>query len=225
MPTLVAEPFAEVEPQIPPKPKLRGWLHAVAVPLVLAASIVDLTLAKDPGAKAAMAIYLVTSCFLFGNSAVYHLGHWSEKVTAVLRRVDHSNIYLFIAGTYTPLSVGLLSGTSRVVLLSVIWGVAAAGVVFRVFWLSAPRWLYVALYVFMGWAALWWLPEFWANGGPAVVWLIIAGGIVYSLGAFVYAKRWPDPSPRWFGFHEVFHTCTVLAAACHLVASALAVLR
>ncbi|MDR3069769.1 MAG: hemolysin III family protein [Propionibacteriaceae bacterium] len=206
------------------KPKMRGVLHAATVPLVVTASIVVLVLAPTGQDKAAMAIYLAASICLFGNSATYHLGRWSEKVVAVLRRLDHSNIYLFIAGTYTPLSVALLDGTSRVVILSVIWGIAAAGVLFRIFWLAAPRWLYTAMYLFMGWAAVWWLPEFWVSGGPTIVLLVAAGGVIYSIGAVVYAKCWPDPSPKWFGFHEIFHTCTVLAAACHFVAIALAIL-
>jgi hemolysin III len=188
----------------------------------LAANIVFLVLVKGTAAHAAMAVYLVASLLLFGNSATYHIGHWSPRVHAVLRRIDHSNIYLFIAGTYTPLAVFLLDGSSRAVLLVVVWAAAVVGVVFRVLWLGAPRWLYVCLYIAMGWAALWWLPQFWTTGGPAVVWLIIAGGLVYSVGALIYAGRWPNPAPRWFGFHEIFHVCTVLAAACHFTAIALA---
>ena len=208
-----------------PKPRLRGWLHAATTPLVLAASIVVLTLADGPGAKAAMAVYLATSLILFGTSAAYHIGHWSPHVTAVLRRIDHSNIFLFIAGTYTPLSVLLLTGASRVALLSVIWSAAVAGCCFRILWLGAPRWLYVCLYIVMGWTAIWWMPQLWASGGPAVVGLVLAGGVAYSLGALVYARRWPNPIPRWYGFHEVFHSATILAAACHFTAIALAIVR
>ncbi|MDR1767736.1 MAG: hemolysin III family protein [Propionibacteriaceae bacterium] len=207
----------------PPKPRLRGWLHAAAAPLIVAASIVFLVLARGWEGKLAMAVYLATSLILFGNSATYHIGRWGPKVKAVLRRFDHSNIYLFIAGTYTPLATFLTTGLSRVVLLAVIWSAAGLGVLFRILWLGAPRWLYTCLYVLMGWAAVWWLPQFWASGGPAVVWLILAGGLVYSGGAVVYALKAPNPLPKWFGFHEIFHTCTVVAAACHFVAIALAV--
>jgi hemolysin III len=207
------------------KPRLRGWLHAGAAPLVLAASIVFLVLADGAAAKTAMAVYLATSLLLFGNSATYHIGRWSPRVDAVLRRIDHSNIYLFIAGTYTPLAVLLLTGTSRAVLLGLIWGCAAAGCLFRICWLGAPRWLYTVLYIAMGWTAIWWLPELWRAGGPAVVWLLLAGGLVYSFGAVVYARRRPNPAPRWYGFHELFHTCTILACACHFTAIALAVCR
>ncbi|MDR1851059.1 MAG: hemolysin III family protein [Propionibacteriaceae bacterium] len=202
---------------------MRGWLHAMTVPLILAASIVFLVLANGWEAKLAMAVYLATSLFLFANSATYHLFNWRPKIKEIFRKIDHSNIFLFIAGTYTPLSTILLRGTDRIVILTLVWVIAAAGVIFQVAWVTAPRWLIAIVYVAMGWVAIWWLPEFWASGGPAIVWLVLGGGIVYSIGAFVYAKKWPNPSPEWFGYHEVFHLCTVLAAAAHFVAIALAV--
>ena len=215
----------EAAPPDPPKPKLRGWLHAGTVPLLGAGIITLICVAPGAGAKAALAIYLACAMMLFGNSATYHIGNWRPTTQAVLRRIDHSNIYLFVAGTYTPLSVMILQGTSRIVILSLIWGLAAAGVLFRVLWLSAPRRLYTIMYVIMGWAAVWWMPEFVRNGGAAIVVLILVGGVAYSVGALVYSRKWPNPSPRWFGFHEVFHTCTVVAAACHWVAVLLAVLH
>jgi hemolysin III len=193
------------------------------VPLLAAGIIVLIAVAPGAGPKTSLAIYLACAMMLFGNSATYHIGNWSPTVKAVLRRIDHSNIYLFVAGTYTPLAVILLSGTSQIVLLSLIWGLALAGVLFRTLWLSAPRRLYTAMYVVMGWTALWWLPQFARAGGVAIVVLIIVGGVIYSLGAGVYSRKWPDPCPKWFGFHEVFHSCTVLAAACHWTAVLLAV--
>jgi hemolysin III len=204
---------------------MRGWLHAITTPLLLTGGIILIVLAPTIVGKISIAIYLASAMLLFAHSAVYHLGHWSAKVGAVLRRIDHSNINLFIAGTYTPLAALLLTGTSRIVLLSIIWGAALLGVVFRVCWLGAPRWLYVGLYILLGWAAVGWLPQFAHSGGPAVVILIVAGGIIYSLGAVVYALKKPDPSPRWFGFHEIFHSCTVIAAFCHFAAIAIAVAR
>ena len=200
------------------KPKLRGWLHTGMTPLVFLAGLVLLVATPTVGGRAAVAVYLLSSLMLFGNSAVYHRGRWTDSVTALLRRIDHANIFIFIAGTYTPLSVQLLEGRSRVILLTLIWTAAAAGVLFRVLWMSAPRWLYTALYILMGWAALGWLPQFWANGGPLVVALVVLGGLIYSLGALVYARKRPNPSPRWFGFHEIFHAATVLAALCHFAA-------
>ena len=142
---------------------------------------------------------------------------------AVFRRLDHSNIFVFIAGTYTPLTLTLLDSGSRWVLLGLIWGIAAFGIVFRICWAGAPRWLYTLLYVAMGWVALGWLGEFWTAGGPAVVLLMCAGGLVYSLGALAYGTRRPRLNPRLFGFHEVFHACTIAAAICHGVAIGLAV--
>ena len=119
--------------------------------------------------------------------------------------------------------IGEYSYKAFIALLVLIWSVALLGVLFRTLWLGAPRWLYTLLYVAMGWAAVGWLGEFWSSGGPAVVALIAAGGIVYSLGAVAYATKRPNPSPRWFGFHEIFHTATIIAALCHLAAIALAV--
>ena len=216
----VSDSLVEVLP-----PKLRGWLHAGTVPLLGAGIIVLICVTPGGGAKASLAIYLACAILLFVNSATYHIGRWGEITKAVLRRIDHSNIYLFVAGTYTPLSVLLLTGTPRIAVLSLIWGLAGAGVLFRVLWLSAPRRLYSLMYVVMGWAAMWWLPDFWKSGGPAIVILILGGGVVYSLGALIYSRKWPNPSQKWFGFHEVFHACTVIAAFAHWTAVLLAVIH
>lgn len=208
------------------KPRLRGWIHAVTAPLSLAACIVLTALAPTAGLAWASAAYLVCSLLLFANSGVYHIsnGHFPQAVTRILQRVDHANIYLLIAGTYTPLSVALLdAGTARLV-LGIVWGGAAAGIITTLAWPSAPRWLATLFYVILGWVAIWFLPSFWSAGGPAIVWLIIAGGVAYTVGAVVYARRWPNPAPRWFGFHEIFHVCTVIAWACQCTACFLAVL-
>ena len=204
------------------KPKLRGWLHAGMAPLATAGGIVLVALAPDGSARAAAAIYLAASLLLFGTSAVYHRFSWGPRGGAILRRMDHANIYLFIAATYTPIAVLLLSPRSAATLLTVAWSAAAVGLLFRLFWLSAPRWLYTALYLAMGWAALFWLPQILAAGGVAVFTLIIAGGLLYTAGAVVYARKSPDPSPRWFGYHEIFHACTILAFAAQFVAISLA---
>lgn len=206
------------------KPKLRGWLHLGAAPFALLGGLVLMIIGPTPGLRAAIAIYMLSSLALFGTSAVYHRGTWAPRAAAGLRRADHANIFIFIAGTYTPLTVALLTGTSRIVLLSVVWGVAALGMAFRMLWLSAPRWLYTVLYLLMGWVAVGWLAQFWTAGGPAVVILLVAGGLFYSLGAVAYALKRPNPIPNWFGFHEVFHLGTILAAGCHYAAILLAVL-
>lgn len=204
------------------KPKLRGWLHAGMAPLATAGGIVLVVLAPDAAARAAAAVYLAASLLLFGTSAIYHRFYWSPKGDAILRRMDHANIYIFIAGTYTPLAVLLLPARSAATLLTLVWSAAVAGLLFRLLWLSAPRWLYTALYIAMGWGALFWLPQFYTNGGVAVFTLILAGGLLYTGGAIVYARKRPDPSPTWFGYHEIFHACTILAFACHYIAISLA---
>lgn len=206
------------------KPRLRGWIHFAAAPLSLAASIVLLVLAPTPATKWASAIYLAASFILFGMSALYHLFYWSPRASALLRRMDHSNIFLLIAGTYTPITVALLQGSQRITLLAVVWSGAILGILINLLWPSAPRWLSTLIYVILGWTALWYLPTFWKVGSPAIVILLIAGGVLYTMGAVVYATKRPDPWPSWFGFHEIFHTFTVLAWACQCVAAYLAVL-
>lgn len=204
------------------KPAWRGWLHAGTFPVALLAGIALVALAPSLRARLAIAVFTVTAALLFGVSALYHRGRWSARTAAALRRLDHSNIFLLIAGTYTPFAVTLLDSRSAALLLGLVWGGAALGIAFRVLWLDAPRWLYVPVYLAMGWAAAFWLPAFGRTGGPAVVALIVIGGVLYVVGALVYAFRRPDPSPGLFGFHEIFHSCTVLAFAAHLVAIGLA---
>lgn len=204
------------------KPKLRGWIHAGTAPLALAAGIILIVLTPAPD-RWASAVFVASSLILFGTSAVYHRGTWSPRVGLTLRRLDHANIFLLIAGTYTPLAWMLLDRPTAQLLLAVIWGGAVAGILMRVFWLSAPRWLYVPLYVALGWVAVWFLPAFSAAAGPGLVWLIAAGGISYTLGAVVYGFKRPNPSPRWFGFHEIFHVGTVIGFLCHLIAVFIAV--
>jgi hemolysin III len=200
------------------KPRLRGWLHAGMAPLALAAGIVLISLAATPAGVVGGAIFLTASVLLFGTSGVYHRGTWGALGQAILRRMDHSNIYVFIAATYTPLALILLDGASRVTLLVLIWSAALGGLFFRVLWLSAPRWLYTVLYIVMGWAALGWLGAFYHAAGLPVVILIVSGGICYTLGAIVYARKRPDPSPAWFGYHEIFHVGTIAGFVCHYVA-------
>ncbi|MFD9573556.1 hemolysin III family protein [Streptomyces sp. NPDC059982] len=206
----------------PLKPKLRGWLHAGMVPASLAAGIVLICLAGTPRAALACTVYAVTAWMLFGTSAVYHLGTWGPLGEAVLRRLDHANIFLIIAGTCTPLAVLLLSPDRQSVLLWIVWTGALAGIAFRVLWVGAPRWLYTPCYLALGWAPVRYLPDFLHSGGAAVLTLVVTGGLLYSAGAVVYALRRPDPSPRWFGYHEVFHALTVAAFGAHYTAIFLA---
>ncbi|MFE5329345.1 hemolysin III family protein [Embleya sp. NPDC056575] len=211
-------------PLSPIKPRLRGWIHAGTFPLAVAAGIVLVALSDDAKSRVACGVFALTAAMLFGTSGVYHRGNWGPRGEAVLRRLDHANIFLIIAGTYTPLTI-LLLGKSDQILLWAVWIGALAGIGFRVFWIGAPRWLYTPIYVVLGWAAVFYLPEFMREGGVAVVVLVIVGGVLYSLGAVVYGIKRPNPSPQWFGFHEVFHAFTLLAFASHFVAVALVALR
>lgn len=205
------------------KPRLRGWVHAGVSPLVVVASVVLVVMAPTTAGKVTSAIFGVSAILLFGTSAVYHRGTWSPRTGAVLRRLDHTNIFLIIAGTYTPLTALLLPWPLNRNLLVIVWSGAIAGLLARVFWLHAPRWFYVPVYVALGWVAVWFLPDFAASGGAGIAWLVGAGGLAYTAGAVVYGTKRPNPSPRWFGFHEVFHVLTVVGYGCHYVAVTIAV--
>jgi hemolysin III len=204
------------------KPKLRGWLHAATAPLTLAAGIVLIVLSPDAATRTGSAIFAASALVLFTVSAVYHRGTWSPRTWAFLRRFDHANIFLLIAGSYTPFTLLLLDGRSRTVLLTVVWVGAALGIAFRIFWAGAPRWLYTPIYIGLGWAAVFYFADFVHNAGAAVLTLMVVGGGLYTLGGLVYGLRWPDPSPRWFGFHEVFHGLTIAAFVTHYVGISIA---
>nr|WP_246062357.1 hemolysin III family protein [Haloactinospora alba] len=200
------------------KPRLRGWLHLGTAPLALAAGIVLVTLAPSAPARIASAVYAVSSVLLFSTSATYHVGRWSKRGMAVLRRMDHANIYLIIAGTYTPFVLLILDGTLRPAMMALIWTAAVLGVAFKILWLNAPRWLSTALYLALGWVAVLFVPQLVSGTHPATWILVAAGGLLYSAGAVVYGLRRPNPAPRWFGFHEIFHSLTIAAYVCHYIA-------
>lgn len=205
------------------KPRLRGWLHLGAFPPVAVACVVLVVAAGSTPARISCAIFGATAMLLFGTSALYHRGIWRPRTERLLKRLDHSNIFLIIAGTYTPFTVLLLPEPRDAMLLWVVWVGALAGVAFRVFWVGAPRWLYTPAYIALGWAAIFFLPDFLRYGGVAVLTLVIAGGVLYTLGGTIYALKWPDPAPRWFGFHEIFHALTVAAFLTHYVGISLVV--
>ncbi|WP_084075081.1 hemolysin III family protein [Demequina sp. NBRC 110052] len=205
------------------KPMLRGWLHLGAAPLVLIAGMVLVVFAPTLEGRISSAIFTLTAVMLFGTSAVYHRGNWSPKAQAVLRRMDHANIFLIIAGTYTPLTVMLLDGRTRVVVLVVVWAGALLGLLSRILWLTAPRWVYVPIYVALGWVAIGFIGPFYEAGGAAVVTLIIAGGLCYTVGAVIYGFKWPGKSARYFGFHEIFHALTIAGFTCHYIAASMAI--
>ena len=205
------------------KPRLRGWLHLGAAPLALAAGIILVVLAPTPGTRIASAVYALTGVLLFGVSAVYHRGNWSPPVKKVLKRLDHTNIMLVIAGSYTPLAWSLLPHDKARLLLIIIWAGALAGIAFRLLWLGAPRWLYTPVYIALGLAAVFYIPDFWSVNLPAAV-LVIVGGVMYIAGAVIYAMKRPNPSIEWFGFHEIFHAFTLAGFSAHYAAIMMAVL-
>ena len=218
---------AVTPPVLLDKPRLRGWLHVWAFAVSLVAGVVLVSVAaatRGTGAALATSVYALTVCLLFGTSAMYHRVRWSTPTRrAVVARLDHSMIFLFIAGSYTPFA--LLAMPERIgrTVLVVVWVGAVAGVLLKTSWITAPRWLSVPLYIGLGWVAVFVLPDLLGHGGVAALVLVILGGLVYTVGGVVYGLKRPDPVPAVFGFHEVFHLCTVVAAACHMVAVWLAV--
>lgn len=204
------------------KPRLRGWIHAVTAPIALIAVLVLLVLAPTMSTRIACAVYALTGILLFTVSAFYHRGTWSDRGRLLLKRLDHTNIMLVIAGSYTPLAWTLLERRDAVVLLSLVWGGALLGTAFRLLWLHAPRWLYTPVYIALGLAALLYLPQFFAASVPCTV-LMLVGGALYIIGAVFYAAKRPNLNAEWFGFHELFHAFTVGGFACHYAAILIAV--
>jgi hemolysin III len=210
------------------KPVLRGWLHAVAAPIAGLAAIF-LAIVAPSGLRFPVAVFALTTVLLFAVSAVYHRGTYSPRVTSMLQRWDHANIFLVIAGSATPFAVAMLDPGPARNLLAVLWLGAVGGAAIRLLWTRAPRWLFVPMYLALGWASVMFLPGFLSTdvlSGASHVWvlgLIVLGGVLYTLGAGVFATRWPDPSPKWFGFHEVFHSFTLGGWLSHFAAAALVV--
>jgi hemolysin III len=199
------------------KPTWRGWIHTGVLPIAIAGGIVLVVLADGLTAKIAASVFFASSILLFGTSAIYHRFNWKPKAKKALKRFDHANIFLLIAGSYTPITLLALPQEKGLLLIVAIWATALLGIGFRVFWLGAPRWLYVIIYILMGWAAVVFLPDFVAVNLAMMV-LILAGGLMYTIGALFYALKKPNPVPGHFGFHEIFHSFTVLAFLCHWTA-------
>lgn len=203
------------------KPRMRGWLHAYAFLVAVLGGVVLVSIAATrPGVAALVSclVYSLTVCGLFGISALYHRRVWSRRGFQLMRRLDHSMIFLLIAGTYTPFSALLLSPGTAAAILAVVWGGAVAGVALTMIWPHAPRWLTAPIYIALGWVAVVVLPDLLHSGGVAPFVLLLAGGAFYTGGAICYALRRPNPWPAVFGHHEIFHACTLVAALCHHVA-------
>ncbi|WP_107771254.1 PAQR family membrane homeostasis protein TrhA [Nocardioides sediminis] len=207
------------------KPHLRGWLHLATTPLTLAAGIVLIVLSPDTLTRVGSAVFTASALVLFTVSAIYHRGTWSPGTHSVLRRFDHSNIFVLIAGSCTPFGLLLLEGRDQWLMLGLVWGGALGGVAMKVFWKGAPRWLSAPIYMALGWAPVFFFGDFisgamdryGASTGTAVMVLVAVGGALYTIGGVVYGTKRPNPWPRWFGFHEVFHTFTILAFVTHYV--------
>jgi hemolysin III len=196
------------------RPTWRGWIHAATFPLAIVLGAVLILAADGSAAKTSTSIFVASSLLLFGNSALYHRFRWSPPMKRLLKRIDHANIFLLIAGSYTPITVLALPPEKSGTLLWLVWCGAGLGILFRVFWIGAPRWLYVPLYLLLGYACLIFLADFFA-ADAAMMTLILAGGIFYTIGAVVYGMKRPNPWPGHFGFHEIFHALTLLAFLCH----------
>ena len=201
---------------------MRGWLHfwSFTVSIAASATLVAVSAALVGGAAAlATSVYSVTILGLFGTSALYHRRTWrSPRSWAVMRRLDHSMIFLFIAGTYTPIAALAMDRATGQTVLTVVWIGALAGVVLKTVWPHAPAWVGVPIYIALGWVAVFVIPAMLVGGGVAALVLVLVGGLLYTVGAVFYATKWPNPWPATFGFHEFFHAATVLAAICHHVA-------
>jgi len=205
-------------------PKLRGWFHLGAAPVVFVASLVLFILSKN-SLKLAVALYSLTAITLFSVSAIYHRVPWSPSKKKIWRRWDHANINLLIAGSSTPFAVTLLNGHDRTILLSVVWAGALIGVAMRVFWVGAPRWLYVANYLLLGWVAVFYTPQMYRAGGLWILLPILIGGLFYSVGAIFYALKFPGKNARYFGFHELFHIFVIAAWISQYIAVSFAIYR
>ena len=196
------------------KPRLRGASHQWAFFVAVAAGVVLVLAAPTAEARLAVAIYALSVCALFGASAVYHRVTWaSQAARRWARRVDHSMIFLLIAGTYTPFALLALDGTIGTVILVVVWVGALGGIVLNLLWIDAPKWLAALIYVLLGWVAVAAFPDLLEAMGVTAAAMLAAGGLLYSIGAVVYALKRPDPAPRVFGYHEVFHALVIAAAA------------
>jgi hemolysin III len=211
-------------PAEPVKPRLRGVLHEYAFFVSLAGGLALILAASDGRARVAAAIYAVALSGLLGTSALYHRVTWRPKARRWMRRLDHSMIFVLIAGTYTPVALLALKGALATTILIVLWAGALGGVIFKLLWIDAPKWLFAAVYVTLGLVSAAIIGELPATIGWLGVAGLAGGGLLYLVGAVVYASGKPNPWPKVFGYHEVFHTLVIAAAALHFAVIAFAVL-
>jgi hemolysin III len=192
-------------------------MHALAAIAAIALAPIVITMGPGGGARWIVALYALAVVGLFGVSAGYHTLAWGTRAHGLMCHLDHSMIFVFIAATYTPLAVFVLEGRARPLILALVWGGAIAGILRRFVWPDAPRWVAILPYLAVGWAAILVVDDMWVAMGVAGFVLLLVGGLLYSIGAAVYATARPNPWPRWFGHHEVFHLLVVVAVAAHYV--------
>ena len=208
-----------------PKPLLRGVFHQGAFFVAVIAAPLLIVSADGERRRLAATVFAASVAACFGASALYHRVNWSPRVRLWMQRVDHAGIYLLIAGTYTPVALLVLNGTWRPTILAIVWAGAAVAIVLGFAWVTAPRWLAAANAIALGWMAVAALPELVTRLHPAAMLLLVVGGLAYTAGAIVYARRRPDPVPHVFGYHELFHALTIVAITCQYVAIAFFVVR
>ena len=207
------------------KPKLRGVLHQVAFFIAVVIAPILIIGAQAGRARAAAAVFAASVVACFGASALYHRVTWKPRARLWLRRIDHAGVYFLIAGTYTPVALLVLQGAWRPVVLTIVWAGAIAATLLKFVWVDAPKWLAAAIGIALGWVAVVVLPQMIDHLHPAAVTLLIVGGLAYTAGAIVYARRRPDPLPAVFGYHELFHALTIVGVSCQYVAIAFFVVR
>lgn len=206
------------------KPRLRGVFHLWAFFVAVVAGIVLVVLADGALPRFAAWVYVMALAAMFGASALYHRYPFKSAARRVwARRLDHSTIFLFIAGTYTPFALVAFEGTIRWIVLVTVWSGAALGLVLNFVWLHAPKWVSVLAYIAVGWVGVLTIPQMFSQVGVTGAVLVLVGGGLYTLGAITYAVHWPNPFPRTFGFHEIFHVLVVIAATAQFVAVSLVV--
>lgn len=226
-PLRVVEDVVEGATELLTKPRMRGWIHFYSawLAIICGATLVSVSWAvESPRAGHATFIYAAATVAMFAVSATYHRVHWESDLARLrMKRLDHSMIFVFIAGSYTPFARLAMPHNTGTLVLWIVWGGAAAGILLKMLWPTAPRWVGVPLYLLLGWVAVWYAPTIIHSAGVAAMVLLAVGGVFYSVGGVLYGLRWPDPWPKTFGYHEFFHACTAIAAILHYIAMWLAV--
>lgn len=210
---------------IPPKPRLRGWLHEVAFFASIPQGIALIASAASIASRVGAAVYAVSLSALFGSSAMYHRLKWSPRALGRMRRLDHAMIFVLIAGTYTPICLLVLHGAWSVAILALAWAGAITGIAIKILSIDRLANLGGAMYIALGWLVIVAMPQIVHGFTPVGLALLFAGGVLYTTGAVVLWRGWPNPSPRWFGYHEVWHSMVIAASACHYAAIMLLLIR